>query len=289
MALVDRPFPCVRALLALALSSACVIPQPIGGDADGGSTTPTTETTGDPTLGATSNPSTTGSDTADATGTTDTDPTNTGSSSDSTATTDTGPTPACIGVPAFQCSEPLECFLQSCGELFSPFDADGCMRPPCTVPADCEPGFACLRPQDYGGCASSGLACGDDRNGECQCVSDPDCGGGWCLPADEIPPLECFGLPDAAACLDAGCTEFRTVIEISDTCACTPDVPACLLFPGQVSGAASPDYFWHEATLTVARFGTSWDLLPTGWRRCTDPGAPPACDCYEPFMRPTCP
>jgi hypothetical protein len=163
------------------------------------------------------------------------------------------------------------------------------MRPPCILPEDCDPGFTCLRSQDYGGCESSGLFCEDDRTGACQCVSTPDCSGGHCLPDDEVPPLECFGLPDEATCLDASCSYFETVTEISDTCECTPGVPACLLFLGTIGGSDAPDYFWHEATGTVALFGTSWDWPPVGWRFCTDPGAPPACDCYEPFMAPDCP
>ena len=101
--------------------------------------------------------------------------------------------------------------------------------------------------------------------------------------------LECFGLPDEAACLAAGCTEFHTVLQVSDACACTQNVPACLQFTGGIGGAASPDYFWHEATGTVVMFDTSWIELPVGWRRCTDAGAPAACGCFEPFMGPECP
>lgn len=102
-------------------------------------------------------------------------------------------------------------------------------------------------------------------------------------------PLECFGRPDEASCLSAGCTEFETVLQVSDSCECTLNVPACLQFTGGIGGAASPDYFWHEATGTVVMFDTSWAELPVGWRRCTEAGAPPACGCYEPFMGPMCP
>lgn len=101
--------------------------------------------------------------------------------------------------------------------------------------------------------------------------------------------LECFGLPDEASCVAAGCTEFHTVLQVSDTCECTQDVPACLQFTGGIGGAASPDYFWHEATGTVVMFDTSWIELPVGWRRCSEAGAPPACECFEPFMGPMCP
>lgn len=96
-------------------------------------------------------------------------------------------------------------------------------------------------------------------------------------------------LPDEASCVAAGCTEFHTVLQVSDTCECTQNVAACLQFTGGIGGAASPDYFWHEATGTVVMFDTSWLELPVGWRRCTEAGAPPACECFEPFMGPQCP
>jgi hypothetical protein len=102
-------------------------------------------------------------------------------------------------------------------------------------------------------------------------------------------PLECFGLPDEASCLAAGCSHFETVLQVSDTCECTQSVPACLQFTDGIGGSDSPDYFWHEATGTVMMFDTSWAELPVGWRRCTEAGAPPACECYEPFMGPMCP
>jgi hypothetical protein len=102
--------------------------------------------------------------------------------------------------------------------------------------------------------------------------------------------LQCFGLPDEDSCLAEGCNYFETVLQISDTCACTPDVPACLFFAGgDIGGSAAPDYFWHEDTGTVAMFSTSWIELPVGWRSCTEAGAPAACGCYEPFMEPPCP
>src|SRR5690606_31686176 len=151
---------------------------------------------------------------------------------------------------------------------------------------DCATGETCVFPIDYGGCASSGIFCSDGATGQCECAADPDCGGGYCLPDDEVPPLECFGQPDQPTCEDAGCNHFETVLEISDTCECTPDQPACMLFLGGIGGGDAPDFFWHEATGTVAMFSTSWIELPVGWRRCTEAGAPPACDCYEPFTEP---
>jgi hypothetical protein len=180
-----------RSLAVLVLAAACGGPGPVSDDGEGSSTaTPTTAATNDPTLGASSMPAT-GDGSSD---TVDTAPTTgTGTSTDETATTDadTGLAPRCPDVRAFQCAEPIDCPPGSCGDPLSPFDADGCMRPPCTMHEQCEPGLACVRAEDYGGCASSGLYCSDDpRVGQCLCVSTPDCGGGHCLPEDEVPPLE---------------------------------------------------------------------------------------------------
>lgn len=222
-------------------------------------------------------------------GVTETGVTETGVSETTTpGDAETGMALQCPQIPEFQCSTPPTC-LEGCGGPFSSFDEDGCLRPSCGGSDDCDAGQTCLFPQDYGGCASSGTFCSDGPDGECQCSSDPDCGGGYCLPDDEVPPLDCFGLPDEPSCVDANCSEFHSVLQISDTCECLPDLPACLLFLGGIGGSASPDFFWHEASGTVAMFGTSWAEPPVGWRPCSDPGAPPACDCYEPFMEPACP
>ena len=106
----------------------------------------------------------------------------------------------------------------------------------------------------------------------------------------ETGELQCFGLPDEDTCLDAGCNYFESVIQVSETCECTPGVPACLFFVGgEIGGSAAPDYFWHEATGTVAMFSTSWIEVPVGWRSCMEADAPAACGCYEPFMEPACP
>lgn len=276
-------------VLLVAALVGCTEPEPI--DSSDGGTTSTTSTTAttEATLGASSSPPTSGDTTLEPTATSAPADATASTDATATATTDTGPAPACPDDPAYQCTDPVDCSTGFCGTPFSIFDADGCLRPSCSLPQDCDPGFACLRSQDYGGCESSGLFCEDDRNGECICSSTPDCSGGHCLPDDEVPPLECFGLPDEPTCLDANCSHFELVTEISDTCECTPGVPACVLFVGPFDVDVAPDYFWHEATGTVALFGTSWDWPPVGWRPCTDPGAPAACGCYEPLMAPDCP
>jgi hypothetical protein len=150
----------------------------------------------------------------------------------------------------------------------------------CVVPEDVGNG-----PPTAGDGSGSGSGSGSDGDTDpTGTTSDPEQTDGETGSA-----MECFGQPDEASCLAAGCSEFHTVLEISDTCECMPGLAACLLFTGGIGGSASPDFFWHEATGTVAMFDTSWIELPVGWRRCSDAGAPAGCGCYEPFMAPECP
>ncbi|MCX4240954.1 hypothetical protein [Paraliomyxa miuraensis] len=273
-------------MLLASLVGACVVPKSVGSGEDGasgdGSGTTDKTTDGatdtdpadtDPTDGATSQVPTTG---ATLTG------------FETTTEGETGMAWQCPPTPEFQCTQPVTC-SEGCGGPFSPFDEQGCLRPSCANDDGCADGETCLHPIDYGGCASSGMFCSDGPGGECQCGGDPDCGGGFCVPDDEVPALDCFGLPDEPSCIDANCSEFHTVLQITDTCECMPGVPACLLFLGDIGGPDAPNYFWHEATNTVAMFGTDWFEPPVGWQPCSAPGAPPACGCYEPYTEPRCP
>jgi hypothetical protein len=145
-------------------------------------------------------------------------------------------------------------------------------------------------PMVDGGDGSGGSGRGSDGETDpMETTVDPEQTDGETA-SDTGSAIECFGLPDEQTCLDAGCNYFETVLQVSDACECTPGVPACLFFVGEeIGGAASPDFFWHEASGTVAMFSTSWLEPPVGWRSCTEAGAPPACACYEPFMAPECP
>lgn len=198
-----------------------------------------------------------------------------------TAGSSTGPDVEgpCPDVPGFECSMPFDCSFLACTALV-PFDEQGCMRPPCTGPEGCAADQFCFLPyESYGVCTSSGMSCSDGPDGTCECVSTPDCGGGYCM-------TDCTDLSsDREGCEAAGC-DFTTVVGISETCECIPDVPLCLQGPGGVGGI--PSFMWHEQTLEVAYFFRPWDV-PLRWHPCTEPGSPPACACNDPFLPPTCP
>lgn len=251
-------------LLASAAVAGCVIPLPVGDGRDDEGDEDSEGSSG--TRGAATDTS--------------------GSDDDGMPTT--GSPGLCETLPGFECSGPVDCDVRPCGGPLDQYDANGCLRPPCEGPDDCGAGEACFFPVELGGCASSQPICFEE-DGVCGCGGSQDCGGGYCLPEDEVPEASCFGLPDEGACLDAGCSYFDTVTVITDTCECNPGQPACLSFTGGIGGSASPDFFWHEATMTVAMFSESWIELPVGWRSCTEAGAPPACECYEPFMELMCP
>lgn len=274
-----------RTLLAVVLASGCVVTEPI----DDGTATEATTTAGTQADSGTSLTSpTTGEATADGGSSSDTaaestaaDTTATGSVTDDGSSSDTGSEGACPGVPAFQCTEPVDCFVPPCGDVFSPFDAEGCMRPPCTNQDDCDAEQFCFQPYEaYEICTSSGMSCSDGPDGTCECVSTPDCSGGYCM-------TDCHALgDDAGSCTAAGCGS-TTVTAISDACACTEGVPVCLDGPAGVG--IETGYLWHEETLEVAYFGARLWSVPLQWRLCTDPEAPPACGCFDPSLPPECP
>lgn len=266
--------------LGCVVLSACVISMPVGdgrGD-EGDSDSEGTGTSGGITASATGPSATEGSDGSGSVGS---------ETSDGSATT--GLPELCADNPDFQCSAPIECGDSGCGGDFDHFDEDGCLRRTCTGPGDCDAGETCFFPADYGGCASSGIFC-SDQDGVCQCGGDADCGGGYCMPEGQVPSAQCFGQPDEGACSAVGCNFFQTTIVITDACECITDQPMCVWFPDdEIGGASAPNFFWHEDTMTVAMFGKDWFTLPAGWRPCSDPGAPPACGCYEPHNDPMCP
>jgi hypothetical protein len=127
---------------------------------------------------------------------------------------------------------PLGCDVVQCGGL-SPFDDDGCVRTNCTAnPSACGAGERCYAPIDFGGCLSSAFECYDEIETQtCQCGSDPDCGGAFCIPEELYPEVECFdgeptcppadevvaGTPCAEECAwcesEASCSGFLMCVE----------------------------------------------------------------------------
>lgn len=101
----------------------------------------------------------------------------------------------CPEHPDFMCSQPLECPPGgSCnfGERFSPFDAQGCLRPSCSDEAPCPDGFTCMRGEAWGACGSSFIECVEDEDGVCSCGGNDDCQPiSHCVPEGDVPPPAC--------------------------------------------------------------------------------------------------
>ncbi len=150
-------------------------------------TTDTSETDTDASeTDATTDPSETEttSETDETTATTD-PTTETETDTDGT-TTDTGGVD-CPAVPGFNCDGPVNCDQgYQCGELSSPFDADGCLRPSCESDEDCQAGDRCYIGYEFDDCLSSEVFCGQEGD-MCECGSSDDCGGAFCVPEDIYP------------------------------------------------------------------------------------------------------
>ncbi len=135
---------------------------------------------------------------------------------------DVGTGLACEGNEHHQCAEAIDCG-DSCGDLDSMFDAEGCVRQPCGLHSDCGADEFCYQPLSYGGCQSSDVGCTEDVDGNCQCASLPDCGGSYCVPTDIVfggaqpGPTEGFATDDCGPD-DGPAFTLQVGTYISDAC-----------------------------------------------------------------------
>jgi hypothetical protein len=186
--------------------------------------------------------------------------------------------------PAFACNGPLDCDAWACGTPGSQVDETGCLRRSCTTDEDCLGTDVCHRPLDWGQCASSGTSCHDGPTGECECVSDPDCGGAWCLPADEAPPSEACEDTSPAACEASGCTSElgRPIVPVDASCLCDLETPHCIwLWEGAELQPGNTAYMRYEDQSVVV-FPWSAQPPPLGWIACDDVAfPPPGCICAQ--------
>lgn len=191
-----------------------------------------------------------------------------------------GPSGTCDN-PAFTCSVPVDCEVWKCGELGSPFDASGCLRPSCVEDA-CGADEICYSVGE-GDCGALDVIGCSDVEGACACEFSPSCGGAHCIPADEGPPVECAGIQEKAACEAADCSEFTSVAPwsvVEGECVQGPSEPLCMWFPGDAwGGTATPGAFYERATGRANYFSIDWIVPPHGWGSCGDADAPPACAC----------
>ncbi len=83
---------------------------------------------------------------------------------------------------------------EECGQVQSPFDEDGCLRPTCHGDDECSAGERCFVGLDFGYCEPSTMTCEETLDGPdpgCTCGGTLDCNGGHCVPDSLYPaPLE---------------------------------------------------------------------------------------------------
>ena len=187
--------------------------------------------------------------------------------------------------PRFQCSEPVDCSLVRCGELDSTFDEQGCLRLSCRSNAsDCPEGQQCFTPMDWSSCTSSNISCREREDGPCVCAVTDDCGGAYCVPADQAPPLDGCDASSPDACIASGCRApvGRRVLTAGAGCACDLETPYCVWWP--TTALVEPDktaYLqWEDDEVVV--FPWLVDPPPLGWTACDAlPFAHPGCVCAE--------
>ena len=184
--------------------------------------------------------------------------------------------PTCDILPEFTCSTGVDCGQVSCGDPFSPFDAEGCLRPSCP----CVDGEVCFRPVDWGGCTSSELFCEDVPGQGCLCGGTDDCGGSYCLPADQVPALPCLGIEDPESCEASNCTWLWGDSVLGGlVCGCNPMHGVCVE-PLDYALAPGPAIYHRidDPTRAVILYE---DVIPTppGLVSCESPDAPEVCEC----------
>lgn len=212
-------------------------------------------------------------------------PTSVGPTSDdgSEATDATGSPVACPPVPEHGCDGPIDCRGQQCGRPNSPYDVDGCLRFRCDGPEDCASGEVCHRPLDWGGCVSSGWSCEEDPELGCICGGRADCGGSYCLPADQVPPVHCTELTSAPECLDAGCGPFVTGRPITDagggSCLCDLPMEYCVFVPEGTVPTPVPTPYLAPELGAVIKLPQRYEPPPFGWVPCDELPDVALCQC----------
>jgi hypothetical protein len=106
--------------------------------------------------------------------------------------------------PSSRCDFESTCEALGCGDAWSDFDAQGCLRPKCESSEDCVAGERCV-PAVLAGvhrCYSSVFEWCDPNCSECACSHSEDCiTAAFCQPADDFPPEADCNI-DEASCDD---------------------------------------------------------------------------------------
>jgi len=196
----------------------------------------------------------------------------------------------CPDNPDFTCTVPLDCENEyDCGGPLSEADAEGCLRPRCSV-GECPDGYTCVHLRDWGSCASSSWSCEADGD-QCGCGGTADCSDSVaiCVQEEVAPPAACNSFTDEASCLAAGCSAFMLAPrvefdELAGTCSCAEAEPTCLWFPGGNQGGddvITPYFTYGEEDRVVRLLPASYDVTPLGWHACSDGFDDELCACAQ--------
>lgn len=219
-----------------------------------------------------------------------------GTMGDSSAESSTGEAVVCG--ERSPCSIPLDASGFDFGALDSSFDVDGCPRPVCFGPEDCEDNEVCFDPSQWGS-ANGVTACGDDPEaGICDCfVELSGDGDDYCLPAEEVGEASngdeyCAQFEDADSCggtlenLSSGGCGWVEGFSASADATCEELVPLerCV-FLREFGPAAKENTCADNARLPVVRDtdeGREFLLVPAD----SYPGATPTDDYFECVLLP---
>ena len=182
----------------------------------------------------------------------------------------------CPPTAEFMCPNGIgDCGPQPCGDMLSPFDENGCLRPQCPCPE----GSTCFAPADFGGCASGSILCYDDGAGACVCEADDDCSGTYCIPGD-VSPYPCLWAENEGDCLEANCRWWpgSRVVDGELGCACDEVQGVCV--PPVDIEPEFASYSFNSSPAEAIRLPIRLSPTPLGLTLCEDQPSQ-ACECAE--------
>jgi len=160
----------------------------------------------------------------------------------------------CEGNEDFTCAGAYECG-ESCGDLGSRFDAQGCLRPSCGDDDECGADEFCYG-GDWGICTGSSFTCADS-DGSCECGGTDDCGGNYCVPKSSLSAGEpLIGARLGEACGPDDGNAITLQLGTSECEGDLPDPSMELILWGQSNPIVSGTYPIDEGTSSdSAAFG----------------------------------
>lgn len=123
--------------------------------------------------------------------------------------------------PEFTCAP--SCAGGECGPL-EPFDANGCLRLPCTADDECPSGQVCYTPALFGDCDVSNIIECAPEPGGCVCTNSSAPVEGFCVDEDDRPTKEADDCGCGCNCGDPG--SHSTPMD--DVCRCDAGYVFCV-------------------------------------------------------------